>query len=370
MPIEIISTGLIAKNPKPHVRSVHAYFPSVVRLADGEMLATVALAQAFEAADMRTHLYRSTDGGETWQHEGRVCDDVPGRIVSDASRLTATPDGKLVCYMVRMDRTDHPDEGLSNPETLGFVPTELTLLRSDDRGRSWSVPRRIEPPIDGPCFELCSPITVLRDGRWVIPTLTWPDWQGRSADGVRMVALVSRDGGRTWPEHWEVMSEGAGRVFFWESKIVELPDNRLLAVAWTYDDVAKSDRPNHYAVSVDGGATWSPPTSTELAGQTLTPIVLRDGRVLCVYRRMDRPGLWAVVARLDGDRWVNDEQAPIWGADTAGLTESTDDMAHNFNVLRFGAPSLAMLDDGTVFVGFWCYEECTSVVRWYKLRVA
>ncbi len=369
MPIDILSTGLIAKNPKPHVRSVHAYFPSVVRLTDGEMLATVAQAEAFEAADMRTHLYRSTDGGATWQAEGRLCGDVPDRVVSDASRLTAAPDDELLCYMVRMDRTDHPDQGLSNPETLGFVPTELSLLRSTDRGRSWSGPHPIQPPLEGPCFELCSPITILRDGRWIIPTLTWPDWQGRSPHGVKMVALVSHDRGGSWPEGWTVMDEAAGRVFFWESKIVELPDGRLLAVAWTYDDVAKQDRPNHHALSDDGGATWSAPASTGLRGQTLTPIVLADGRLLCVYRRMDRPGLWAALSRIEGDRWIHDEHAPIWGADAAGLTESTDDMAHNFNVLRFGAPSLVALEEDTVFCAFWCYEECISVVRWYALRV-
>ena len=53
----------------------------------------------------------------------------------------------------------------------------------------------------------------------------------------------------------------------------------------------------------------------------------------------------------------------------AGLTSDTDNMAHNFNVLRFGAPCLARLRDGAIFLAFWCYEDCVSVVRWYKLSV-
>jgi hypothetical protein len=38
--------------------------------------------------------------------------------------------------MVRADRTAHPDEGLTNPDTLGFVPTETLTLWSDDGGHT------------------------------------------------------------------------------------------------------------------------------------------------------------------------------------------------------------------------------------------
>ncbi len=97
--------------------------------------------------------------------------------------------------------------------------------------------------------------------------------------------------------------------------------------------------------------------------------MLDDGRILCVYRRMDQPGLWANIARLDGDRWVNEAEDPLWGHQAAGLTASTPNMAHNFNVLRFGAPCLTRLSDGTVFAAFWCYEDCVSNIRWFKFAV-
>ena len=367
--IGAVKTGLVYRNPKPHVRSVHAYFPSVVALGDGGMLASVVLGEAFEATNLRTHLCRSTDDGETWQHEGAIYPGTSDRLTSDACRLTALPDGGVVAFMIRHDRTDHPDEGLTNPENLGFVPTELLLMRSQDAGRTWSGPTPLDPPLVGPSFEMCSPITVLRDGRWVLPTSTWPGWDGHCPNGTKMVALVSSDHGATWPKYWDVMHEPEGRVFFWESKIVELDDGRLLAVAWTYDDVASEDRPNHYALSTDGGRTWSKPASTGLTGQTLTPLVLEGDRILCVYRRMDTPGLWANLSRLEGDQWVNDAEAPIWGAGATGLTATSDNMVQNFSVLRFGAPCLTLLADATIFLAFWCYEDCVSVIRWFTLAV-
>ena len=289
--ISVLHSGLIYKNPTPHVHSVHAYFPSAGVLPDGQMIATIVLGEAFEAPNLRTHLCRSTDGGETWQLEQSIGADAPGRLTSDCSRLTVLPDGEAVMFMVRHDRTDHPDEGLTNPENLGFVPTELLLLRSPDGGRTWSEPSPLAPPLVGPSFELCSPISVLSDGRWILPTQTWPGWSGDCPNGIRMVAFVSHDEGRTWPDYMDVMNEPGGEVYFWESKIVERSDGRLLAVAWTYDNAAAKDRPNHYAISNDGGQTWIRPASTGLHGQTLTPCLLDDDRVLCVYRRIDKPGL-------------------------------------------------------------------------------
>lgn len=367
--IRCLSTGLIYRNPRPHVRSIHAYFPSVISMANGEMLASIVLAEAFEAVNMQTHFWRSTDGGENWVREGELDCSVPNRLTSNGSRITSLPDGELLAFVVRFDRTDHPDEGLSNAENLGFAPTDLLLARSKDFGRTWSRPELIKPPLVGPSFELCCPIIPLHDGRWILPTETWHGWDGYCPNGIKMIAFVSPDRGRTWPDYMQVMKEPAGKVFFWESKIAELPDGRLLAVAWAYDDTAKKDRPNQYALSADGGKSWSAPMSTELHGQTLTPHVLKDGRILSVYRRMDKPGLWANISRLDGNRWINETELPLWGQQAPGLTAATANMAHNFNVLRFGAPSMARLLDGTIFVAFWCYEDCVSNIRWFKLRV-
>ena len=367
--IRAASTGLIYRNPMPHVHSVHAYFPSVVVMPNGEMLATIVLAEAFEAPNLRTHVCRSTDQGDTWHLEGPIYPGTTDRLTSDGARITALPDGELVVFMARHDRTGHPDEGLTNPKTLGFVPTELLVLRSHDLGHTWTEPTPLTPPLVGPSFELCCPITPLADGRWILPTSTWQDWDGHCPNGVKMVALVSSDRGQTWPEYWDVMGERGSRAFFWESKILELADGRLLAAAWAYNDAESKDLPNQYALSHDGGSTWSKHQSTGLLGQTLTPFVLDDGRVLCVYRRMDEPGLWASLSRLEGGHWTNEGQHPLWGAGAIGLTATSENMAHNFNVLRFGAPCITRLAGGTLFVAFWCYEDCVSVVRWFKLEI-
>lgn len=368
--INCLGTGLIYSNPMPHVHSRQAYFPSVVQLDNGEMLASIVLGEAFEASDLQTYIARSMDNGENWQLEQPVQASVPGRVTSNCARITALGNGELAMFMIRHDRTDHPDAGLTNPETLGFVPIELLLLRSYDNGRTWTEPSPITPSLAGPAFEICCPIIPIRDGRWLLPTQTWPGWNGDCPNGVRMIALVSHDGGATWPEHMEIMNEPGQQVYFWETKIVEFKNGDLLTTAWVYDDVNSKDRPNHFSLSKNGGASWTPLASCELIGQTLTPILLEDDSILSVYRRTDRPGLWANLSHLEDGLWVNDSSLPLWGHEAEGLVASTENMSHNFNVLKFGAPSICKLSDGTLFVAFWGYENGQSVIRWFKLKVS
>jgi hypothetical protein len=45
-------------------------------------------------------------------------------------------------------------------------------------------------------------------------------------------------------------------------------------------------------------------------------------------------------------------------------------MAKNFQKLKFGAPSIARLQDGTIISVFWCVEDDTYNVKWIKLKVS
>ena len=72
-------------------------------------------------------------------------------------------DSEIDGFGVRADRW-RTEEGLTNPETQGFVETELIQLRSSDDGQTWQGPTIIAPPLVGPSFELCSPVVPLDDG--------------------------------------------------------------------------------------------------------------------------------------------------------------------------------------------------------------
>ncbi len=105
---------------------------------------------------------------------------------------------------------------------------------------------------------------------------------------MKVIALRSYDRGRSWPEYVGVINNYANHIIYWEQKIIELEGNRLLSVAWVFNEATGKDLPNQYAISEDGGRHFGPPQSTGLLGQTLTPIRLEDDRILSIYRRMDK----------------------------------------------------------------------------------
>ncbi len=47
---------------------------------------------------------------------------------------------------------------------------------------------------------------------------------------------------------------------------------------------------------------------------------------LSVYRRMDRPGLWANLSALRRGRWENEAESPLWG--DAGGGKNGDNGQH------------------------------------------
>ena len=237
-----IRTGLIYRNPKTHVFSKQAYFPSVAVMGNGEMLASFAIGEAFEAANSDSYIVRSKDMGETWSEPERFLMKDKNTLVSNYARIAAMPDGSVIANVVRCHRESYPEEGLANPENIGFVPTDLLIVRSKDFGTTWEKPEMVAPHLVGPSFEMCSPVIPLSDGRLLWPTSTWRGWDGYCPNGMKMVALVSHDKGKTWPEFLDVMNRSAEKIIFWEGKIIELSDGLLVAVAWAYDEGQGKDR--------------------------------------------------------------------------------------------------------------------------------
>ncbi len=362
-------SGIIYRNSKPHVFSRHAYFPSIVLMDNGEMLGSIVIGEAFESINLNAYIVRSNDIGETWSQPVKLLSENDTELYSYVARLTSLPFGEVVAILVRYERGLHPDEGLANPENIGFVQTDLFIVRSHDYGNTWGKPEGVVPPLIGPSFEACSPITILNAGRWLWTTSTWRGWDGYCPNGMKMVSFVSFDQGKTWPEYLDVMDGSLTKTIYWESKVLELSNGLFVSVAWAYDEEHGIDLPNHYSLSFDGGAKWLDPVSTAIIGQTITLAELPDGRLLTVYRRMDKPGLWATISRIDGNSWINEMDYCLWGNQELGLTNRSENMVQDFNDLKFGAPCITILPNNTVYITFWCYENMVSNIRWLKFTI-
>ncbi len=362
--IRPLASGYVYRNPKPHLTALHAWHPSLVRLSSGHLLATFDLAQAVESLDYHTCQSRSTDGGRTWSEPAPLFHDTATRRSTHSVRIGAVGEGLLVGLGGRFYRDD-PHEGLVNRANLGYVPMDLFLLRSTDEGRTWKGPQALAPPLVGPAFEVCHPIVELADRRWLAPTSTWRGWSGEAPHGMQAIALVSHDRGRTWPDYLRVIDQTARGVISWEQGLAQLSDGRLVSIVWSFDEASGKSLPNRYAVSRDG-RIFSAPRENGLVGETAKLLALSDGRLLCLYRRLDQLGLWAVVARIDGEDWITLGEAPLWQGAASGMSgaRSSGDEPGG---LKFGYPSMVELGGGQVLAVFWCLEDCQHVIRWQTL---
>jgi hypothetical protein len=208
----------------------------------------------------------------------------------------------------------------------------------------------------------------LADGRWLAPLASWMGWHGDAAGGMKAAAFVSHDRGATWPEAIVEFDRWAEDVIHWEQSLLELPDGRLLAVAWSLDWKTGVVEPTPWAVAPDA-RSFTVRGETGFLGQTTKLALLPDGRIFAAYRRQDQPGLWATTARIDGDRWTNLETAPLCqGAASSGMTGAMG-TGSELIALQFGYPSMAVEPDGGVLLAFWCLEDCITNIRWLRIRV-
>lgn len=366
--ISIHSTGVVYRNPEPHLYAKHTWHPSLAHLGGERYLCGFDIGQGAESMDYRTYVARSDDGGATWSAPTRLIPEDTLRPSTHTARLAKVSTGEVVAMGVRMWR-DNPRVGLTNRENIGYVPSDVILVRSRDDGKTWSRPETTAPPIIGPCWETCHAVVELRDGRWLWPTSTWRGWNGEQPNGMaKCVAWVSPDQGRTWPTALTLSDRCAEGVFSWENSLVQLQDGRLLSITWQFNEKSGQSEPNRYSISNDG-VTFTAPRPNGLQGETAKMLALPGGRVLTLYRRKDKPGLWANVHRMEGDAWVNLAEELVWAGPASGMVGQRA-KADELSALRFGFPTLRPHPSGDALACFWCMEDNIQNIRWVRIKIA
>ena len=152
------------KIPRPLARSRHGYFPGLVRLPSGQLLALFVIAEAFESADATTWVARSPTPDARGPSKRRSS---PGRTLTSAASDYLKPT-RSARWNARGDRLPllprRPGAGDWNPETGGILPGDDIVSFSTDEGRTWSAPDGDPPHLAGAVRDFRAPCVQIGSG--------------------------------------------------------------------------------------------------------------------------------------------------------------------------------------------------------------
>lgn len=353
---ETIAEGFVAHAPV-------SCGPRCVVTRGGELLCSFMVQSKLGINDFVPMLARSSDGGLTWSQPVPV---FPRGLTDRHSIFCSIGEGMFL-HGIRTP-IDSPGESFWSDATQGLKQNELIWSHSSDDGGTWSPPRAI--PMDGPgAAEAPCPLLVTRTGRWIATYSPYNTFDPAAVvERERVVIACSDDQGASW-SHRDALRFPEKDTGGAEAWTVELSDGRLLTAAWHVDHTGTREFPNAYALSSDGGETWSAAVSTGIMGQSIALKALPGGRVLMVYnqRKHGEVGVWIVLARPTPESFGIEHNAPVWRAavttqhDTSGQHAGWTDFA-------FGEPSVTALPDGTLLLVLWCIQPGGSGIRFVKLR--
>ena len=254
--IKLLDSHVVYENPKPMLRSRHGYFPGIVELPSGELLALLVIGEAFEAVDLATHVARSADGGRSWTLQGPLTDKTADeRPTSDFLKPQVLRDGSLIALGYRFHRDD-PEQPIAIAETDGALPGDDVVSFSTDEGRTWTPPAVI-PRSTPELLEIPSRSAQLRSGDIVATAGLFKMPDGTNPSGQFGPLLRSTDGGRTWDDRTRYFDSPDHSIAAYESHVCEMQPGRVVAICWAFDLAAGRYLHNQVTVSHDDGHTWS-----------------------------------------------------------------------------------------------------------------
>lgn len=303
---------------------------------------------------------RSTDGGNTWDLQGTILHADVKLKSTNALKLSLSVDGQTIFAYGSRHYRDVKSQ-------FGEGKNEPVVCISNDGGNKWTSPTVIDLPFDCP-LEISHGILPLHSGKLLAPAalLTSPEKLGD-----KVIAAVSYDRGKSWPEVVTLFEDPKGQHGYFEQKLAEISPGKLIAASWTVTLGDVKDLQNSYVISNDNGNSWTVPMNTGIFGQTMTPIPLGPDRFLIFHnRRYGAQGIVMNLVETKGDEWEVVYEDFLY--DAMAQKDKPKDLTsgvEEFYGFEFGFPTGLRLFDGNIFATHWMKKDGKFGIMWTKLRI-
>ncbi|MBF0679830.1 MAG: exo-alpha-sialidase [Devosia sp.] len=357
--MQLVQAVTLYANPDPLLVSRQGVFPGLARLANGDILAIFSIGQAFDAADMRAHVSRSTDNGVTWSAPTLLHDSVLEPMESESFKPLQLADGTVLATGYVFIRPSMLDPIVADDGTL--LPLHNKISRSTDGGHSWTRPERfivenVGLELSGPCIQRASGEIL-----GVAPPFTL------SPNEQEGWIISSTDGGQSWQKKPVFFRSENGNIATWESRLIDFGGDRVGALFWAHDLAAGKNRNNHFALSEDGGVTFET-FETDIAAQASGGLALSHDEMLTIHAHRESPvGLNVYRSRLSNKGLERLDALPLFADERLG--QEGDIAFDPFVNLRFGQPSLLALGDDEYLGCCWMVEAGQHIIKTFRIRL-
>ncbi|EMD93690.1 glycoside hydrolase family 33 protein [Bipolaris maydis ATCC 48331] len=288
---------LFASNYIP-ASTVQVHASNLLQLPNGDLLCAWFGGSQEGLSDICIHLSRLKKGSRVWSTPQKISDD-PERSEQNPV-LFLVPGTAALWVMYTAQPAGNQDKAV------------VRYRVSSDEGQTWSLAHNL---FNDEGLFIRQPVTVLKDGTWVLPA-----WYCRNPPGFRWVGSddisvvkYTRDGGKTWQEKGVPNSIGAVHM-----NIKALRDGSYIAFyrsRWA-DNIYMSTSTN----CID----WTEPKPTSLPNPNsgICFEVLSDDRLIMIYNdsqfekgQAKREGLYDDITPKD-DKRVNQRGSTkdaVWG---------------------------------------------------------